>query len=497
MIATERPHSAPERQAPGRSRTTRKTAADKRVTAMSADAGRHGGRPSAARKTDGPNHGRGMARAGTAGEPLGKYEDKAYSSPEELTWRMRVMGWRTSSLRSVRACGRSVLPPSDHADGNAHVKTYIRSDGSIGVSIGGLCSCGSRNCARCAGVIARQRALQLADGLDWWLNAPYTNADGRTSRRCALFLTLTVRHSLDDTPADLIDAVSHARSALTNGTPYRGGRRFIGDRDRHGIAGWVNTIENTWNPVNGHHIHLHAIVLLARIPTVEEYVRLGRRLFGRWAASLVKDGFDCDMNHGGFSLRLVSDTATAGEALAEYVCKDTAEHAAFELLNGQGKHGRNGSMTYFGMLAQIANDPKASRFWFALPKGGKAIWPDANTLMVADALTGEIIGDYPVNNPTLRLLRITHETEQALKGRRMVTYSHRAKDAVNPLDTAWNKFLDKARPDDQTDEQLADNRADLGSDVMEIRPGQWYEQYVTHPERIFELLDNTRRQADL
>lgn len=409
---------------------------------------------------------------------------------------MRMMGWRVSSLRSVRACGRAVLPHAKGADGNAHVRTYLRGDNTLGVSIGGLCSCGSRNCARCAGVIARQRAIQLAEGLDWWLNTPWADGQSVGYERCALFLTLTVRHGLEDSASDLINAVSRARTALTAGTAYRGGPRFAGDRQRYGIAGWCHTIENTWNPVNGHHIHLHSIILLARIPTVEEYIALGKRLFGRWAGSLAKSGYDCDMNHGGFNMELISDGRTASGRLAEYVTKDTAEHAAFELLNGRGKHGRSQSMTYFGMQAMIAQDPACRRFWFSLPKECTTQWADERTLMVINTQTGEIVDERRINNPNLRLLRVTHEIEQALKGRRMVTYSYRCRKPDNPLDMAWNEFLDRANPDRRTDEQLANARDDFGTEVMRIRAGEWYERYVRYPERIIALLDRVRTEND-
>ncbi|NMM93429.1 RepA [Bifidobacterium sp. DSM 109957] len=355
---------------------------------------------------------------------------------------------------------------------------------AAGVSLGNLVACKSRSCPRCAGVIAHERSEELARGLRWWLE--YPGREESRPMRCALFITFTVQHSMQDDAQSLMDAVSHGRTALTAGAAYRGNSHFIGDRKRFGIAGWVHTIENTWNPVNGHHVHLHSIVLLDRAPTVDEYQQLVIRLFTRWERSLEKDGYTCDFNKG-YSVEFVSDSHTAATKLAEYVTKDTAERAAFELLNGQGKHGRHGSMTMFQILARLALDDGTQRFWFPLTKQTRPLWLDDSTLAIVNAESGEVVREYPVAG-NLKLLRVVHEIEQALKGRRLMTFSKRSTKPACELDTLWNEFLDRTRMEELTDEQIADRRDTHSYYSQLISADDWYHTYVRNPEKIFELV---------
>ena len=77
-----------------------------------------------------------------------------------------------------------------------------------------------------------------------------------------LFATFTIWHSLDDLPDKLMDALGHARSALTAGGSWNGGTRSLGDRRRFGVCGMVSTVEVTWNCDSGYHFHLHCLLLL-------------------------------------------------------------------------------------------------------------------------------------------------------------------------------------------------------------------------------------------
>lgn len=77
-----------------------------------------------------------------------------------------------------------------------------------------------------------------------------------------LFATFTIGHSFDDLPDKLMNALGHARSALTSGGSGNGGSRSLGDRRRFGVCGMVSTVKVTWNCNSGYHFHLHCLLLL-------------------------------------------------------------------------------------------------------------------------------------------------------------------------------------------------------------------------------------------
>ncbi len=59
-----------------------------------------------------------------------------------------------------------------------------------------------------------------------------------------------------------MDALGHARGALTAGGSWNGGSRSLGDRRRFGACDTVRTVEVTWNCSSGYHSHLHCLLLL-------------------------------------------------------------------------------------------------------------------------------------------------------------------------------------------------------------------------------------------
>ena len=68
-----------------------------------------------------------------------------------------------------------------------------------------------------------------------------------------LFATFTIGHPFADKPDKRMNALGHARSALTAGGSWNGGTRSLGDRRRFGVCGMVSTVEVTWNRDSGYH----------------------------------------------------------------------------------------------------------------------------------------------------------------------------------------------------------------------------------------------------
>ena len=106
--------------------------------------------------------------------------------------------------------------------------------------------------------MAAERVNQLSRGLDWFMRDGLGDCIGHQ----VLFATFTIGHSFADKPDKLMDALGHARSALTAGGSWNGGSRSLGARRRFGVCGMVSTVEVTWNCDSGYHSHLHCLLLL-------------------------------------------------------------------------------------------------------------------------------------------------------------------------------------------------------------------------------------------
>lgn len=84
---------------------------------------------------------------------------------------------------------------------------------------------------------------QLSRGLDWFMHDGLGDGIGHQ----VLFATFTIGHSFADNPDKLMNALGHARSALTAGGSWNGGSRSQDDRRRFGACDTVRTVEVTWN----------------------------------------------------------------------------------------------------------------------------------------------------------------------------------------------------------------------------------------------------------
>lgn len=292
----------------------------------------------------------------------------------------------------------------------------IRSSGGpVGIAFDGetagatnLQSCGSAwVCPVCSAKIQAHRAAELGQVLAWARAEMYTLA----------MVTLTVRHTKRDSLENVWDSVSDGWHAVTGGVGAgywgsekpekylerlerweeqrqlaidgkgrypRGGRagikpqRRIGDAERFGVMGWARAVEVTVG-VNGWHVHVHAVVILAGDVAEAKHnaLELGAAMFDRWSAGLAKTGFTAVKHKGGLH---VSVTDAAEKRLAEYLTKDQgstptdrereaaakmkashgkkARKLALEATLGDAKSGRRGGKTPFQLLDSIdPSDP--------------------------------------------------------------------------------------------------------------------------------------------
>lgn len=112
-----------------------------------------------------------------------------------------------------------------------------------------------------------------------------------------------------------------------------------------GISGWVKTAEYTYSEDTGHHLHIHAAIVLEDPTSAEMVEEMGHRAFGRRERGLIRKGFSAGAKKGGLDMRPVRLTRDSIEAVAEYVSK-----AAFELSSQVTKKGRGGSRSAFEIL---------------------------------------------------------------------------------------------------------------------------------------------------
>lgn len=352
---------------------------------------------------------------------------QSHVSTATLIWRCQFLMWRMSSQMTIRRCKKFVNLKQDNK-----LVTLRRLATPKGKrekrQFAGLCLCGSPQCPRCAQIIAMKRAAKLEKSLGYWLSS--VNEDGQN--RGVLFITLTMSHKRNDELDTLLAAFRKARTALTNGTAYRGKN---GDRIRYRIAGLLGVVEVTYGPKFGYHPHLHLLVMLDQPLTAEIAVNLTARLHKRWERTLSKFGFTSVLRHTDVKPIRNFDQGSK-EYIAKYLNK-TAPWRIIENINSPNDYNsmKKRNWTFFELLALIGSDDGALKHWFPLHSGETVNWDTAAHMEITNDRTGEITYETTVNG-IASLWRIIHEMEQNLKGLQPYRLSKRRPDNT-PLDCAW------------------------------------------------------------
>lgn len=405
----------------------------------------------------------------------------------ELIWRMQNASWHMSSQTSIRACkkftrggmdGRVVLTETDGTHGN-RVRHFS-----------GLRLCGSRQCPRCAQIIAMERARQLEAGLRYWFTS--TNEGGQN--RSVIFLTLTMKHDRDDQLDLLLTALRDAKDQVFGGYAYSSER---GIRQRFRIAGTASALEVTWGHRSGWHPHLHMLLMLDRPNTAEDIARIGLALHERWAQALARHGIAAELSHS--DIRPVQGLDNGSQYIAAYLNKNAPYRIAQEMTNQNKSARAAGGWTFYELLAMLCLD-RHTMTWFPLQSGQQVRWEkednDTDAMTIIDPATGEIIRTYHIHGPS-RMWRIIHELEANLKGIQTFRFSNRPKHADTSLDRAWNSFLDHTGDTADGDRNLVDNRHQVGEIIKVIHPDQWLSNYVPHVDRIIDELKPTQDIQDI
>lgn len=186
----------------------------------------------------------------------------------------------------------------------------------------GLQTCGSVwACPCCSTRISEQRKDEANHALAW----------ARVQGYHPVLVTLTARHTRDDSLQDLLDGMRKAKRKLVNHRTYR-------TDIKPAVVGYITATEVTGGGVHGWHPHYHLIIFL-RADSSEQAQAIARRLQDPWLASL--KGVGLSGTGQGFDVR---DASAAGDYVAKWGAAEelvlTSQKKA-KTVEGRAKQGRN------------------------------------------------------------------------------------------------------------------------------------------------------------
>jgi len=272
---------------------------------------------------------------------LGRYANRSspasskQGSKQQRKRKQRLTRWvlrhrlrRLTKLKRVRKCGYCTAGAEGGGPG---LRLTADSEGGNIAGLSGLTTCGSVwACPVCSAKIATRRADELADVMRFALEQGCS----------ASMVTLTIRHHDGQRLKDCWKAVSKGWEAVTSG------KQWDTDRAKHGLVGWVRTVEVT-HGANGWHVHVHALLIWENKVSQEQAEFVGERMHRRWTRRVQKRGFDSLRDSGGLDVRMATLKPGKGSGLHEYFVK-----LSHEITGGQAKLAKGGGRTPF----QILND---------------------------------------------------------------------------------------------------------------------------------------------
>jgi hypothetical protein len=202
---------------------------------------------------------------------------------------------------------KSIEVWKDNETGKAHLKGAMR--------------CGSAwICPVCGSKIAVGRRVEIEEGI----------AKAKAKGFKMYLLTLTARHSRDDTLSDLM---SNSKKALRRMRQNRPWKRFSA---KYGFQGHIDATEITWGFSNGWHVHFHMIYLASEGIDTDQ---AENEIYDLWSKALAKVKMDCDRDHGVM-------VQPANEKAASYMTK---WGLSLEITSRE-KEGREGNYSPFQLL---------------------------------------------------------------------------------------------------------------------------------------------------
>lgn len=181
----------------------------------------------------------------------------------------------------------------------------------------GIQTCGLRwVCPCCTASAAQHDRAYVNDGL----------AAARKAGLRPIMITLTTRHSKDETAADVLDGIIRAEQGLKG---VKAWRRFC-----QRIGGYARVLEWTYGK-HGHHPHFHIIVLV-RAENEEEAIRAAMELKAAYMRQLVACGRDGTSEAAQGHSFHVQGAGAAGAYVAKWGSAEELTGALAKAGNGEG-----------------------------------------------------------------------------------------------------------------------------------------------------------------
>lgn len=312
-------------------------------------------------------------------------------------YKMQEIAARLLPDRPVSYCSKKSIPRKnieiwrDNKTGKAHLKGAMR--------------CRSAwICPVCGGKIAVGRQVEIQEGI--------AKAKGKGYK--LYFLTLTARHSRDDTLSDLMSNSKKALRIMRQGRPWkRFSSKFILGYyiDKNGkskpINGHIDATELTWGFSNGWHVHFHMIYMT---PEEIDIDQAENEIYGLWSGALAKVNMDCDRDHGVM-------VQPADEKAAGYLVK---WGLSLEITSKE-KPGREGNFSPFQLLDLFDRGYKWAGYLFQeyadATKGLTSLrWARElrDHLGLGEAATDEELVEEIISEDSTKLLTLTSEQYKSL-----------------------------------------------------------------------------------
>ena len=294
-------------------------------------------------------------------EPQRKSDTTAFQTGRRRSRVLRKVFRQHSTRKAERLCGVGL------AGGSAQIVASRKHSHS---KLFGAFFCKSTSCPGCA----FHRNVELVNRLVPALEG------AAVAGHSIFFLTLTLRHDKTTNPEVLLKGFSKCWNA-TNTRLKRFLKKDVGrahlataglevvdpgmSKERDFEYFWAR--DYTWSKINGHHFHLHGLLVVKNKMTVDQVAGLQEELFTSWNKAAVRDGFG-ECSRDAFYLELVSAGSMA-PAVSKYVAKLTK--TAFETVSGDWKRGKE-SLSQFQMLEQLHKTPDATESFKIIRKAYRA-----------------------------------------------------------------------------------------------------------------------------
>lgn len=258
-------------------------------------------------------------------------------------WKLQRTLWSVTDLKRLAGCHRWIQ------DKNGAANVWW-SPGKAKWS--GLQNSGSVWASPVAAVrIAKIRAAEVSNAVEEWKS--------QNSDHSVEFLTLTLRHSKDQSLTEVWDMISYAWKSITQTASWRGGARMVGDKERFGIDHWLKSVEVTVGE-NGWHVHVHVLLFTQKNLSDDERETMENRFFERWKNAAVRKGFRAPTRKNGIKIEQAVKNGDA-KAMGAYMAKGAVASIGNEIASGGIKTARrSSSRTPFQILADLATAEKGS-----------------------------------------------------------------------------------------------------------------------------------------